>query len=551
MKAGWSTAGFAEVAELVRERTGLVFPDSRLLDVEAAIRRAMARLGAEGTDELLELLRDDARARDAFVSELTIGESYFQRDPSQFDLLRWRILPELLRSRPPDRPMRVWSAGCATGEEPYTVAMLFEELDAAERSDIVGTDIARQRLADAQRGLYSKWQLRNTPEPVRRRYFAPHGRFFELSPRIRQRVDFRYLNLAEDSFPSLTTGIWGMDVILCRNVLIYFDAPTVERVARRLIASLSEDGWLLLGASDPAISEMVDCDVVLTDSGLAYRRRGAAGAEDFRTASGDTRGAGLRTWIGQNEAAPTAEDAGIAADRDNATLTGHDHATSAGVHHTTSAGDDHETSAGDDHEASIRHGHGEFTDLPAADEVDIETNHRTETGAPPPANADAAILDAYERRAFDRVQALAESAASAGSMSRAAWTAWVRAQANEGHLAEAAETVTRAIDRIGAAPELLYLHAVLLLQAGHSGDAAAAARRALYMDRSLVVAHLTLAEAQRRMGNVDGARRALRNAALLLGSLKPADVVPASDGETAGRLGELVRVKLSLLEGAS
>src|SRR5690606_2609470 len=114
------------------------------------------------------LLRDDARARESFVADLTIGESYFQRDPAQFDLLRWRILPELLESRPADRAVRVWSAGCAAGEEPYTVAMLFEEMNAADRSDIVGTDIARGRLADAQRGLYSKWQLRNTPDPVRR-----------------------------------------------------------------------------------------------------------------------------------------------------------------------------------------------------------------------------------------------------------------------------------------------------------------------------------------------------------------------------------------------
>lgn len=535
MKTGWSTAGYADVAELVRERTGLVFPDSRLLDVEAAIRRAMARLGADDTDALLELLRDDAGARDAFVADLTIGESYFQRDPSQFDLLRWRVLPELLRSRPSDRPIRVWSAGCATGEEPYTVAMLFEELDAADRSDIVGTDIARQRLADAQRGLYSKWQLRNTPEQVRRRYFASHGKFFELSPRIRQRVDFRYLNLAEDSFPSLTTGIWGMDVILCRNVLIYFDAATVEMVARRLISSLSEDGWLLLGASDPSIAELTDCDVVLTDSGVAYRRRGAAGAEDFRFASG-----GRRAAAAPDDHEPVRPD--------------HEHATPAD-RAFESPPDDVFASRPDavfpELRAEPSSAEPSSAEPSPADQSATTPGPLSDTAAPPPADTDAAILEAYDRRDFGRVRVLAEAAAGTGSMSGAAWTAWVRAQANEGHHAEAAETLTRAIDRIGAMPELLYLHAVLLLQAGRSSDAAAAARRALYMDRSLVVAHLTLAEAQRRLGNSDGARRALRNAAALLGSMDAAHVVPASDGETAGRLAELVRVKLSLLGGAA
>ncbi|HSJ32824.1 MAG TPA: protein-glutamate O-methyltransferase CheR [Longimicrobiales bacterium] len=491
---GWSSTAFADVAELVRERTGLVFPDSRLQDVEATIRRTMARLRIEDSDVLLALLRDDARARESFVADLTIGESYFQRDPAQFDLLRWRILPELLASRPADRAIRVWSAGCAAGEEPYTIAMLFEEMNAAHRSDIVGTDIARSRLADAQRGLYSKWQLRNTPDPVRRRYFAEHGKFFELTPRIRQRVDFQYLNLAEDSFPSLTNGIWGMDVILCRNVLIYFDAPTVERVAQRLIASLSEDGWLLLGASDPAISELVDCDVVLTESGLAYRRRGAAGAHDIRAASAATREP-LHRDIAPPSTLPDAVQSPAPA------------------------------SSADPRQ-------------PSASTADPGEAH---------ASSSDTILDAYADRDFSRVHELAAAAARTGSLSTPAWTTWVRALANEGRHDEAADTVTRAIDHAGATAELLYLHAVLLLQCGKPADAAAAARRALYMDRNLIVAHLTLGEAQRRSGNIEGARRALRNAASLLTALDAAATVPASDGESAGRLAELVRVKLSLL----
>lgn len=523
---GWSSTAFADVAELVRERTGLVFPDSRLQDVEATIRRTMARLRIDDSDALLALLRDDASARESFVADLTIGESYFQRDPAQFDLLRWRILPDLLASRPADRAIRVWSAGCAAGEEPYTIAMLFEEMNAADRSDIVGTDIARSRLADAQRGLYSKWQLRNTPDPVRRRYFAEHGKFFELTPRIRQRVDFRYLNLAEDSFPSLTNGIWGMDVILCRNVLIYFDAPTVERVAQRLIASLSEDGWLLLGASDPAISELVDCDVVLTESGLAYRRRGAAGAHDIRAASAATReplhrdiappDAGSRVARADIEPIPLTPPPPAAA---GAPPDASDYALPDAVRSASPA------SAADHRQ-------------PSASTAGQGQAH---------ASSSDTILDAYADRDFRRVHELAAAAARTGSLSTPAWTTWVRALANEGRHDEAADTVTRAIDQVGATAELLYLHAVLLLQCGKPADAAAAARRALYMDRNLIVAHLTLGEAQRRSGNIEGARRALRNAASLLTALDAAATVPASDGESAGRLAELVRVKLSLL----
>jgi chemotaxis protein methyltransferase CheR len=507
MTVGWSTAGFAEVAALVRERTGLVFPEARMRDVEAAIRRTMARRGIGDVDRLLARLRDDDREREAFVAELTIGESYFQRDPAQFALLRERILPALLDARPVDRPIRVWSAGCAAGEEPYTMAMLFEELGAADRSDIVGTDIARARLEDAQRGLYSKWQLRATPEPVRRTYFAEHGKYFELSPRIRRRVDFRYLNLAEDSFPSLSTGIWGMDLILCRNVLIYFDAPTIARVAGRLIASLSEDGWLMLGASDPSISELVDCDAVLTDAGLVYRRKGTAGPSDLRAPQ-------LRTF---ERAAP--DDAPAAPTRDAA-------ASGPPAHDTLQQGPPPQ-------------------DEPLQHEPAVAATSHDPARAPAP-DHDHAILAAYERRDFAGVQHHAEAAARAGSLSLAAWTAWVRALANEGRLEEAAAVLDRAMQQ-GPTAELLYLQAVLLLQSGRSSDAAATARRALYLDRSLVVAHLTLGEALRRTGSEEGARRALRNAESLLRSLDAERVVPAADGEAAGRLAELVRVKLRLL----
>lgn len=496
MTPAWSGAAFARIAELVRERTGLIFPEARVRDIEAIIRRTVARRRFHDENALLTALRDDEREREAFVAELTIGESYFQRDPAQFDVLRRTILPGLLAARSGDRAVRVWSAGCAAGEEPYTVAMLFEEMGAADRCDIVGTDIARARLEDAQRGIYSTWQLRGMPDSVRGKFFAARGRYFELTPRIRHRVDFRYLNLAEDSFPSLATGIWGMDVILCRNVLIYFDAETVERVARRLIASLSEDGWLLLGGSDPPIGEIIECDVVVTDAGLVYRRRRAADEHDTRR---------------QHAAAAPIEPPRVEED-----------------------------------EPSAR---SEWTlPTPALDEPSsADASDPVSAPAVVQADADPAILAAYARRDFGRVHELASGATRNGKLGCAGWVAWIRGLANEGRLDEAATVLTSALEQHGPAAELLYLHAVLLLQSGRAPDAAAASRRALYMDPELVVAHLTLAEAQRRVGAHDAARRSLNNAAVLLGRLRPNAIVAASDGENAGRLAELVRMKLKLL----
>jgi chemotaxis protein methyltransferase CheR len=310
----WSTPGMARVAELVRQRSGLVFPEARVTEVEAAVRRAMKRRGVATADRMAELLVQDAAERDALVAELTIGETYFQRDAGQFELLRRRILPQLLERVGGERPLRIWSAGCASGEEPYSIAMILHELDALEGAEIVGTDIARPRLVDAQRGIYSKWSLRTVPDDLRARYFRERGRYYELDPRIREHVDFQYLNLAEDRFPSLSIGIWGMDLVLCRNVLIYFDGDTVRAVARRLVETLSEDGFLVLGASDPAIGEMIECDVVVTDAGLIYRRPGATVGDDMLRGGGAARGT-TRHWKDGAGAAAGRRGSGAAAGR--------------------------------------------------------------------------------------------------------------------------------------------------------------------------------------------------------------------------------------------
>lgn len=510
----WSSPGIARVAELIRERTGLVFPASRAADVEGAIDRSMRRRGLKDASAFAELLDHDSRVRDAIVAELTIGETYFYRDPAQFGLLREHLLPALLAARS-DRPVRVWSAGCASGEEPYSIAMLLDELDQRGRADITGTDISRPRLEDAQRAIYSRWSLRALPVEQQQRWFTPRGRYYELRPHIRAAVDFRYLNLAEDRFPSLSAGIWGMDVILCRNVLIYFDGATVESVARRLVASLSEDGYLILGASDPPIAEMVECDVVVTDAGLLYRRPGAGPGAAPGPAVRAERATSPAVDEGLPEPLPPEPPRDVPPDVPPEPPTVHIAAAAAPV--------------------------------PPPPAVPVTPASERHSGAPEVA---ATLEAAYARRDFDAVRAIASRAAEAGHLDERGWSWWLRALANQGCLDEAALVADRAVHANGPTAELLYLTAVLQLQAGAPVAAAATARRALYLDRGLVVAHLTHAEAQRQLGSVEGARRSLRNAGTLLSALAADEVVPASDGESAGRLAELVRTKLRLIGDA-
>lgn len=261
-----------EAAALVRRKTGLTFAGIRASALESGLIKAMQAAGIADPTTYVTRLDHEVDLLDALVAEITIGETHFFRDADQWALLRTTILPSLLRHRSPDRPLRIWSAGCATGEEPYTAAIVLHELGAAATGHVIGTDLSRRALSTARRGLYTRWSLRGVPAEMEEAYFRPAGRRYELAPAIRESVEFRYHNLAADAFPSVSAGLTAMDVVLCRNVLIYFDAATLPAVAQRLLDSLSDEGWLLLGASDPPIAGLARCEVHVTGSGLAYRR---------------------------------------------------------------------------------------------------------------------------------------------------------------------------------------------------------------------------------------------------------------------------------------
>jgi chemotaxis protein methyltransferase CheR len=542
--SAWSDPGFTAIAALIERETGLTWPVGRQDAAEAAMRRAMQRARVKALPQYLELIRTEPVAREELIAELTIGETYFFRDSNQFAALRETILPAIAATAEPGRELRAWSAGCASGEEPYSVAVLLNELGLKDRARVVGTDIARHRLAAARQARYTKWSLRGVETAVVRRWFREEGRHFHLEPAVREAVEFRYLNLAEDRYPSLSSGIWGMDLILCRNVLIYFDRDTVARVAARLVTSLADDGWLMLGASDPPIAEYVDCDVVVVGGGIAYRRAGA-GARARGSASVPGAGDGIRLATVDRsallafealdepagEAAVAGRDAGPAAvptaERQPA------HGDAPGVAERAAP--------------SGRAADSQAGDVAAAASDAASRRPAGAAGGDEPGLAAAA---AYATRDYEAAARLSAAAIAGGSDGERTWVLRVRALANLGRTGEASQACHAALDRHSGSAELAYLLAVLLLEAGRPADAVAAARRALYLDRGFVVAQLALADAAARAGDGATARRALRNASRLLEAEPPETPVPGSDGESAGRLAEIVRMRVRLLAAA-
>jgi chemotaxis protein methyltransferase CheR len=270
---GYSDPAFLRIADLAHVLAGLVFPPNRQPSAEAGMRRAMSVLRVSSPTELLRVFESPGAARDAVLAELTVGESYFFRDAAQLDLLVTDILPAH-RTNDSGEPLRVWSAGCASGEEPYTIAIMLREQGWSGSSHILATDIARPRLAAAQRGRYTRWALRGVSDERIARWFTRNGTYYDLTPTIREMVEFQPFNLVVDAYPNADTDD-SFDLVLCRNVMIYFDLATVARIAAGLLAALSPDGWLVLGASDPPLAHLVPCEAIMTPAGMVYRRPGA------------------------------------------------------------------------------------------------------------------------------------------------------------------------------------------------------------------------------------------------------------------------------------
>lgn len=250
-------ASYHSIDEFVRRTVGLRVREQ---DIDALTRWTEERvrtLALPGIEQYGALLVEDSetghREREMLTVQFTTGESYFFRDAGQFDLLAAKILPELIERRTNERRLRIWSAGCAAGEEAYSLAMLVDEL--APRLVgwdvlILGTDINTDALEKARRGEYRDWSFRTLDDKRKQRYFQRRGDQWRIDPRLRERVTFRSGDLLRDDFPDARAGLNDFDLILCRNVFIYLDTQAVARITAKFSATLADGGYLVTGHSE-------------------------------------------------------------------------------------------------------------------------------------------------------------------------------------------------------------------------------------------------------------------------------------------------------------
>ncbi len=267
-----SLSELAPILQAFGARTGITPAAARLGAHDALVAKLLAQVRCSGSDRVMAEISSNSALFDELTDELTIPETYFFRDAAQFDLIRTRMLPDIQSRCGFEHPIHCWSAASSTGEELYSVAILLFEAGLADRAFLVGTDISPAALAWARAGKYRNWSLRGEGAAAAEPYLRNEGEWKVINDTIRRRLTFMRLNLAQDCYPAPSMGISDMDLILCRNVLIYFDGQTIGQVALRLFNSLAPGGWLLTAAADPILAEYAPFDVIVTTAGLVYRR---------------------------------------------------------------------------------------------------------------------------------------------------------------------------------------------------------------------------------------------------------------------------------------
>jgi chemotaxis protein methyltransferase CheR len=473
---------WGRVSEFIAAQMGLHFPKERLADLQRGLAGAAGEFGFQDSASCADWLMATPLTKpqlQVLASHLTVGETYFFRETKTFEALTSRVLPALIHARRGRDPrLRLWSAGCASGEEAYSLAILLHQIlpDLAEwHVTLLATDINARSLRKAVAGVYSEWSFRGVPRGVKERYFdrSSDGRYV-IRPEIRKLVTFEHVNLVEDGYPSLATDTNAMDLIFCRNVLMYFAPAQIGKVVGNFHHALVENGWLVVSPSE-ASQELFRQFVTVSLPGAILYQKGDA-------RSGETLAPARETPLPWVPAATVAQPA-------------------------------------------------EPQAAPAPEEP-----------TPRDTSPYAVAVSLYEQGCYGEAADTLLAWCAQHPPERPAFSLLARALADQGRLAEALAWCDRWIeaDKLDTAGH--YLRAIVLLEHGRSDEARRSLQHALYLDPNFVLAHFALGNLARSRG-VDGeASRHFANTLSLLARLQPDEVLPESDGLTAGRLADTIAV---------
>jgi len=508
----------SDLSEVVRIRTGLHFPREKWHDLRRGVCAAASDFGFDCSETCVRWLLSASLSQkqmDFLVGRLTIGETFFFRDKKVFQALREHILSRRFHGAT-DKPEKLnfWSAGCCTGEEPYSVAILMDQLmSLGNRFDvtIIGTDINPGFIQKARDGVYTRWSFRETPDTIMDRYFVRKEKNrFEILPRIKKMVEFSQLNLAQkaESFPDRKVG--AMDVIFCRNVLMYFSAEMRAEVINRLTRSLKEGGWLILSPSETPFIQQPDLSPVKL-SGTNFFRK-CPPRRDFLPLTVPKH----KTSSSRFRSVPAYLSTRTAPSETKKKL------RQRFTKHGAPA-----------HNEGLSTGHA----LPRAGERrdDLKKDRYGEA------------LALYDRGLYrECAEEIGQLLAEAGENGRASllkpehMALMAKSLANLGKLAEAGEWATKAVEAERLKPDHHYLLATICQEEGRLEESIKLLKQALYLDPEFVMAYVNMANLMKNKGEKKGFERYSKNALSLLSTMAPDELVPHSEGVAAEMLTKML-----------
>ncbi len=492
-----------ELSEFVRSKIGIFFPPTRFNELRTKITELVKTTNYTSSEEFIAHLMSDTLNRKQvgiLASKLTVGETYFFRDTETLKVLQHKIIPEIIKKKSTNgKTLRIWSAGCSTGEEPYTIAMLLKQtIPDFNNWNIIllATDINTEFLKKATRGLYGDWSFRGVDQATRNLYFqkVDTGQY-QINSNVKRVVEFSNLNLIEDSYPSVVSKTNGMDLIFCRNVLMYFSHQDIIKTSEKLYNCLVDGGWLVTSPSESYHYLSKKYSPVFID-GVTFYKKGAF--------------TGKAKKIRKQKFITKAIDSNLSRE-------------------------EYET---------IKVGKGirrKLSTTPKVVKKIATVNDRSKVNG---YNINDALAS-YQNGNYSETESILAKTDNNQQAKLESVLLLARLRANQGKFNDALQLTEEAlsIDQLDAG--IHYLMANIHEEQGHIEKAYKALTIALYLQPDFALTHFNLGNIARKLNKNKESKKYYQNTIDLLQGFQKNDSLPYSDGLTAGRLSEIAK---SLIE---
>jgi len=485
-----SSAQLSQLSQHICKTIGLDFPENRYKDLTRGVEEACGEFGFSNANDCIEWLihtEFNKETWDILAGYLTIGETYFFRDSSVFKFLKDKLLHDLIYSRwHNEKYLRIWCAACCTGEEPYSIAMLIDQLLPNRKGwniSIIATDINEKFLKKARSGIYTRWSFRNTSDDLLNKYFInKHENNYAIHPDIKRMVSFFYLNLAEKLYPSFSNNTTEQDLICCRNVLMYFSDAVRQKVVSRLASCLAQNGCLIVSPGEADYAKKAGLTPIRSSETTIFKKI---------PPHKQTNSLHFQSDLSYNQ-----------------TVTYQNK-------------------------------------LPAQPEKTVELQSSLpekqiiEPPIEPPKKQQLTYdqaLQAFNQGAYNKSIEILESILDHDKNNGESKILMARSYANIKEYDTAKSWCEKAISSNSLEPGYYYLMASILQEQGDIERAIKALNQALYLEPSLIMAYVAIGMIRRKQGRQQDMQKAIDNAFYYLKKMEPENLVPYSDDMTAGRL---------------